>query len=283
MPSQSVKINKTLASLVSSISLTPSSWRGWSCIYIKTTNQVDFAEFSKATTTISSILDTFLDIIEGQVFYCADQSVHIFCKQTKHDIMSDISLYVCDVLADEARATTTSHIYDLSQSGREYSQKVFEQTALKPEISIEKSVSLSLVDNIYSLPPRPEKTLQQTLENPDIKKVLLVEDDKVTRWMVRKALKGSCHLATTPTANQSFLKILSFQPDLILLDINLPDQKGNSVLKWVKHNSPKTNVVMFSSQNDLETISQTLEEGASAFIAKPFLRQQLLDCINDIE
>ena len=115
----------------------------------------------------------------------------------------------------------------------------------------------------------------------DYTKVLLVEDDPVTRWIVRKSLKNECVFATAPTANQAFQVFSSFQPDLVFLDIDLPDQNGRKVLEWIMRHDPGTSVVMFSSNNNLENISDTLENGACGFIAKPFIKEDFIHYINE--
>ena len=106
--------------------------------------------------------------------------------------------------------------------------------------------------------------------------VLLVEDDPVTRWLVRNALKENCDLATAPTANKAFSMYSSYQPDIVFLDVNLPDKNGYEVLNWVMRNDPGANVVMFSSQDSMDNITQALECGARGFIGKPFVKEQLL-------
>ena len=107
-------------------------------------------------------------------------------------------------------------------------------------------------------------------------RVLLIEDDPVTRWIVRKSLRHACRFATAPTASQAYAMFQSFQPDIVFLDINLPDQSGRAVLEWILRNDPGVRVIMFSSNDNLDNIAQTLEKGASGFIAKPFLKEELL-------
>ncbi len=110
-------------------------------------------------------------------------------------------------------------------------------------------------------------------------KVLLVEDDPVTRWMVRSALKDDCRLATAPTANKAFAVCQSYQPDIVFLDMNLPDKNGNEVLKWIMRNDPGVCVVIFSGCGDMQNISSALEDGARGYIPKPFEKRSFLHYI----
>ena len=113
-----------------------------------------------------------------------------------------------------------------------------------------------------------------------IKKFLLIEDDPITRWMVRRTIKSECELLTASTANKAFSVFGSFHPDIVFLDIDLPDQNGKQVLQWLMANDPGICVVMFSSNNNLENITETLAGGASGFIPKPFFKQDLLHYIH---
>jgi len=110
-------------------------------------------------------------------------------------------------------------------------------------------------------------------------KVLLVEDDPVTRWLVRQTLKDNCDFATAQTANKAFSLYATYQPDFVFLDINLPDKDGYEVLNWIMRNDPGANVIMFSSLNNMDSITRALDMGAIGYIAKPFIKNQILDYV----
>jgi CheY-like chemotaxis protein len=122
--------------------------------------------------------------------------------------------------------------------------------------------------------------IAETIYRRGFAKVLLVEDDPVTRWMVRHALKNECQLATAATANRAFALYPSWKPDIVFLDINLPDNNGLAVLEWIKRNDPGACVVMFSSINNMDSIAGALETGANGFVAKPFLKESLVHYIH---
>lgn len=110
-------------------------------------------------------------------------------------------------------------------------------------------------------------------------KVLLVEDDPVTRWMVRMALKDECRFATATTANKAFAICQSFRPDIVFLDIGLPDKNGCEVLEWLMRNDPGVCVVVFSGSRDMNDICRALEGGAKGYIPKPFEKNSFLHYI----
>ncbi len=111
-------------------------------------------------------------------------------------------------------------------------------------------------------------------------KVLLVEDDPTTRWIVRKSLKNACALATADHVQKAMDLYLSFAPDIVFLDIQLLDGDGYDVLDWIMWTNPHAYVVMFSSHNSMDNIMHAFEDGASGFIAKPFSKDALLHYIH---
>lgn len=120
-----------------------------------------------------------------------------------------------------------------------------------------------------------------------IPRVLLIEDDPATRWLVRSALKKDCILSTV-TAEDNYLlqfkavnRYVAFSPDLVILDIDLSPADGKDVLKDIMLVDPDAYVVMFSSHNSEENIRDTIEKGAKGFIAKPFRKEELLDYLYD--
>ena len=107
-------------------------------------------------------------------------------------------------------------------------------------------------------------------------KVLLIEDDPVTRWMVRVALKGECVLMTAPDAGKAISSYHAYKPDMVLLDIGLPDRDGIDLLTRLLRIDPGAHIIMFSSQSSPEIVVETLNKGAKGFIAKPFTRDNIL-------
>ncbi|MCF2909385.1 response regulator [Pseudoalteromonas rubra] len=59
-------------------------------------------------------------------------------------------------------------------------------------------------------------------------------------------------------------------PNVIFLDIELPDTDGTQILEYINDNYPNVHVIMCSGHNSLENVQNTWELGAKGFIAKPF-------------
>lgn len=110
-------------------------------------------------------------------------------------------------------------------------------------------------------------------------KVLLVEDDRSTRRMVAAQLREHCELLEAPDASQGITSYKAFQPDIVFMDIELPDGNGQSLLEWIMKNDPGAFVVMFSGHHDNNNVMRSIDTGAKGFIAKPFDVNKMLHFI----
>ncbi len=105
--------------------------------------------------------------------------------------------------------------------------------------------------------------------------VLVVEDDPLTRRIVANAFKDNYALVTAQTAHDAVAQYLLCAPDIVFLDIGLPDVSGFAVLNQIVSLDPDAYVVMFSGNSYLDNVTKALNGGAAGFIAKPFKRDKL--------
>jgi len=107
-------------------------------------------------------------------------------------------------------------------------------------------------------------------------KILLVEDESNIRLVVTTLLESmeyqviqakTCALARTLCA--------SHQPDLVILDLGLPDQDGMVFLRWLRQSS-LTPVIVLSARSDERDKVEALDAGANDYVTKPFGSAELL-------
>jgi len=105
-------------------------------------------------------------------------------------------------------------------------------------------------------------------------RVLVVDDSVVYRMMVSEVLSGIANIQVVGTAHNgkaALAKMASLTPDLVTLDIEMPDMDGFEVLTILAEQFPRVGVIMFSGtagQGGKRTI-QALEKGALDFVVKP--------------
>lgn len=100
--------------------------------------------------------------------------------------------------------------------------------------------------------------------------VLLIEDDRSTRRLVAAALDGHCSYHEAPSAGKGISEYVNQIPDIVFLDLELPDGDGHSLLKWIMQNDPAAYVVLFSGNCDAENVRKAMRNGAKGYIPKPF-------------
>ena len=110
-------------------------------------------------------------------------------------------------------------------------------------------------------------------------KILYVDDAAVFRRLVTDELSADLELEvqTAPNGKIALAKFDLSPPDLVLLDVEMPDMDGLETLRALRQRSASIPVIMFSGKVDEETASRAAREGAQAFIGKPFDPQALIE------
>jgi two-component system response regulator AtoC len=101
-------------------------------------------------------------------------------------------------------------------------------------------------------------------------KVLIVDDEKLIRWSVRRQLEEWGYAALEAESGTGGLaQIRAESPDLILLDVRLPDLSGIEVLREIKQNNLSIPVIMITADPQLDDIKTAIKLGALDFVKKP--------------
>jgi DNA-binding response OmpR family regulator len=102
--------------------------------------------------------------------------------------------------------------------------------------------------------------------------ILLIEDDRRIRELLPRYFAQDGMTVLTAADGKSGLVLLAErQPDLVLLDVNLPDLDGWSILKRIRHSlAPEQPVIMLTGRSDVPDRLLGLDLGADDYIVKPF-------------
>jgi DNA-binding response OmpR family regulator len=114
-------------------------------------------------------------------------------------------------------------------------------------------------------------------------KILVVEDDDSTQGLLKLIISGAGHDVDVAGDGQTALKeILNKQPDLVVLDVMLPEVHGYSVCHQIKNNEVlrSIKVLMLSAKSFPADRRQAEEVGADAFLSKPVNPSELVEKIN---
>jgi two-component system KDP operon response regulator KdpE len=106
--------------------------------------------------------------------------------------------------------------------------------------------------------------------------ILLIDEEPLVRGQLEAALHSSGYsVIPSATTHEGMQKIVDFSPDLILLDLRLPDENGQSFLKKIREWS-HTPVIILSTHNREEDVIQALDNGANDYVVKPFRTGELM-------
>ncbi len=109
--------------------------------------------------------------------------------------------------------------------------------------------------------------------------LMMIEDDPFSRRLVDNVLQKQFKLTSLESADGALATYADLAPDLLFLDINLPDVTGHELLEKIIALDPNSYVVMLSGNADRENILQAMSRGAKGFVAKPFSRDKLFQYI----
>jgi DNA-binding response OmpR family regulator len=104
-----------------------------------------------------------------------------------------------------------------------------------------------------------------------MKRILLIEDEISVVTFIKKGLtEEGYEVSVSLTGEVGFQMASSFQYDLIILDIMLPDKNGLEVCKAIRQNNVKTPILFLTALGTTENVVIGLNSGADDYLVKPF-------------
>jgi DNA-binding NtrC family response regulator len=114
-------------------------------------------------------------------------------------------------------------------------------------------------------------------------KVFLLDDDELIVGMLGRVLKKEGYEVRTETsAKDAVEKIASWSPDVLMLDITLPERNGIDILRELKGRSPEIEIVMLTADDTAETAIKAMKLGASDYQTKPFNIEEVKIVIDNL-
>jgi DNA-binding NtrC family response regulator len=104
----------------------------------------------------------------------------------------------------------------------------------------------------------------------EMRRLLIVDDEIGIRESLKMVLKSEYEVFLARNAEEAFSKIKEHSPDVILLDITLPDLDGLKVLARIKQNDPDRVVIMITGAETVNTGVEAMKLGAYDCVGKPF-------------
>lgn len=116
------------------------------------------------------------------------------------------------------------------------------------------------------------------------KKILLVDDAAFMRKMIKDTLSknGYTELFEAVDGADAVEKFGEIGPDLVIMDITMPNMDGLEALKAIRAKDPGANVVMCSAMGQESMVMDAVRSGAKDFIVKPFKADRVLKTVTSI-
>jgi two-component system KDP operon response regulator KdpE len=106
--------------------------------------------------------------------------------------------------------------------------------------------------------------------------VLVVDDEPPIRKLLRLGLAAHGYQVLEAPNGKTALELLGKAPDLIILDLGLPDTQGHDLLRTIRARNERVPIVVLSSRGDEAGKVQALDLGADDYVTKPFGMDELL-------
>jgi len=115
-------------------------------------------------------------------------------------------------------------------------------------------------------------------------KVLLIEDHPIVRAGCRRLLqeRAEIEVIEAETAEAGRRAVMEHAPDLVVLDLNLPDARGLDLLRELRARAPALKVIVFSMFEEAAFITSAMESGAVAYVSKNDDPDALLEALDAV-
>lgn len=116
------------------------------------------------------------------------------------------------------------------------------------------------------------------------KRILITDDALFMRVTLKNILTQNGYEVCGEAANgvESVKLYQELKPDLVTMDITMPDMDGITALKEIRNIDPNAKVIMCSAMGQKNLVVEAIQSGAKDFIVKPFQPERVLEAVNKL-
>jgi len=109
--------------------------------------------------------------------------------------------------------------------------------------------------------------------------IVIADDDKILLDLIKVVLRSELYqvIGEAQNGQDAITKCETLKPDLLLLDINMPNMDGFQALEHILKLTPAPIVLMMSGDATMDNVSNAIKKGAAGFIVKPFNSANVLN------
>jgi two-component system chemotaxis response regulator CheY len=116
------------------------------------------------------------------------------------------------------------------------------------------------------------------------KNILICDDAAFMRMMIKDILTKNGYTVAGEAENgaKAVEKYAELHPDLVLMDITMPEMDGIQALKKIKESHPQASVIMCSAMGQQAMVIESIQSGAKDFIVKPFQADRVIEAVRKV-
>jgi len=202
----------------------------------------------------AKLLYTLYKEREGKVYICNNHEILMLLRESGKHVVSHVTKTIKEYFPE---GSCEVEVYEPTPEGMRKLELKF--TSRKKED----------LDRGEPIPFAGIRNLRQ--ENV----ILVADDDMYIRSLVRTSINGKASVHEVSAGDEVLSSYKRLVPDVLFLDLHLPNKDGVGVLQEIMAIDPKAYVIILSSDIEREKVSLTLQKGAKGFLAKPFVKEKL--------
>lgn len=258
------------------------------CRDVKTLQRCFFLEFSSLDIPKHKVFETFLRMLQevpdsymAQIYVCRDADVFILMQGFMQRQFTDF----LERLSEALNAPNLAELSKVYEIGRDWIslemlcaeklEMIDQDRKQEKEVRRKEASEKATIDVLSTLDPDLVSSISRRRLERLSTLVLIVDDDQLSRTLAGNVLREKYQPAFARDGKSALEEFVSLAPDIVFLDIGMPDIGGHEVLESLFQIDPEAYVIMFSGRKDKENMMRALETGAQGFLGKPFTREKL--------
>lgn len=251
------------------------------CLYLRTSQlKTDNQEWFSILTTET---EEFFHDEAGRIFRCNDNDVFILTRYISNKSLTTLLTHLSHKLMPVPFDEELASLFEINVSWPELKSicerkiDTIAAAKIKKKKEKEKQEEAEYKKRIMNTKANEDMvaTLPMRRRGRKNSTILVVEDDIFSQRLVKNSINKKHYVVTAKDGNTALNSYVQEAPDILFLDIGLPDISGHDILKKIFEIDKDAYIVMLSGNGDRKNILRAVEQGAKGFIGKPFTKDKL--------
>ena len=234
----------------------------WTCLCINVAESMAKYKFSQSQ--LVTVLFDYFHKFDGAIYLPSNDNIDIYIKFEKEYSLQDIKIVIFQLFQVKKPNITVGAKCPLT------GVQIVDVTL--------DTLPNSFLENIQSPSDKPYLNARKSRGD---KIAFIVDDDMFMRVIIKKGIDGKFDRVYELQDGKSILKqYKQHNPDVVFLDIHLPDITGHKILNNILDLDPDAFIIMVSSDSSKTQVVSAVEKGAKGFLVKPFNKAAIMSYLN---